>query len=111
MNMQPGFFQAWKLWNEGRVFELVDPKMIEPWAASEVLRCIHVGLLCVQDRATERPTMTDVVSMLSNDTLLLPAPKQPAYFIDTVRKEVEVSAKKSDNCSMNDVTISVMDAR
>ncbi|XP_015867238.3 G-type lectin S-receptor-like serine/threonine-protein kinase CES101 isoform X1 [Ziziphus jujuba] len=102
---------AWKLWNEGRVFELVDPKMIEPWAASEVLRCIHVGLLCVQDRATERPTMTDVVSMLSNDTLLLPAPKQPAYFIDTVRKEVEVSAKKSDNCSMNDVTISVMDAR
>lgn len=55
--------------------------------------------------------MPDVVYMLSNHTILLPAPKQPACFIDTVRKEVEAFENKSDNCSMNGVTISVMEAR
>ncbi|KAM7507278.1 hypothetical protein LguiA_017731 [Lonicera macranthoides] len=32
-----------------------------------VLRTIHVGLLYVQDNATDRPTMSNVVSVLSNE--------------------------------------------
>lgn len=111
--MQLAWFQAWRLWNDDRCFEFVDPNMSEPSPVSEVLKCIHVGLLCVQDQATERPTMPEVVSMLSNDANLLPAPKPPAFFInDTVRVEPQASENKSDHtCSINHVTMSVLQAR
>lgn len=104
-------FQAWQLWNEDRGFELVDPGLGESCPITEVLRCIHVGLLCVQDHAADRPTMPDVVSMLSNESIPLPPPKQPAYFLNTVRAEREMAENKSEICSTNDVTISVIEAR
>ena len=72
--------------------ELIDPTIIdESCPSSEILRCIHVGLLCVQDQATDRPTMVDVVSMFSNETLQLSSPKQPTYLED----EYEFSEIKS----------------
>ncbi|XP_065635619.1 G-type lectin S-receptor-like serine/threonine-protein kinase CES101 [Quercus suber] len=80
---------AWQLWNEGKVL---------------VLRCIHVGLLCVQDHALDRPTMIDVVSMLSNEALQLSPPKQPAFFINRVAEVLEI-------CSLNNVTISVIEVK
>ncbi|KAM5588482.1 hypothetical protein ABKV19_006765, partial [Rosa sericea] len=58
---------AWKLWNEGRALELVDEVLGDSYFSSEVMRCVHVGLLCVQDNAADRPTMTDVVSILSSE--------------------------------------------
>lgn len=109
--MKWGFFQAWQLWNEGRSFELVDPALVN-FSVTEVQNCINIGLFCVQDHAADRPTMLDVVSMLSIDTTLLPPPKQPAFFISKiVMEDVEVSVKKSEKCSINEVTMSVMEAR
>ena len=55
--------------------------------------------------------MLDVVSMLSNETLQLSPPKQPAFFINTFREEREISKNKPENCSINNVTISMMEAR
>ena len=55
--------------------------------------------------------MLDVVSMLSNETLQLSPPKQPTYFNNTVVRELEDSMIESKNCSLNDVTISEMEAR
>ena len=55
--------------------------------------------------------MLDVVSMLSNETLQLPPSKQPEFFINTVLRELEDSMIELENCSLNDVTISVMEAR
>ncbi|GKV43381.1 hypothetical protein SLEP1_g50679 [Rubroshorea leprosula] len=78
----------------------------------QILRCIHIGLLCVQDHAIDRPTMSDIVSMLSNETMPLPKPKQPAFFTDTRFEEnTGVPEIKSENCSINHVTISDMEAR
>ncbi|KAJ4718136.1 putative Receptor protein kinase [Melia azedarach] len=103
---------AWQLWNEGKGLELIDKKIDESHSPKEVLRCIHVGLLCVQDRATDRPTMSDVVSMLTNESMALPAPKQPAFFINVASdQEPEVTEIKLELCSVNDVTISGMEAR
>ncbi|KAJ4718137.1 putative Receptor protein kinase [Melia azedarach] len=103
---------AWKLWTEGKGLELTDKTMDESCSPEEVLRCIHVGLLCVQDRATDRPTMSDVVSMLTNDSMALPAPKQPAFFINVASDQVpEVTEIKLELCSANDVTISEMEPR
>ena len=105
-------YQAWQLWNEGKGIEFTDPTILdESFIPSEVLRCILVGLLCVQDQATDRPTMLDVVSFLANETIQLSTPKQPAFFINTITKELDVSKNKSKNYSVNNVTISKLDAR
>ncbi|CAI0423011.1 unnamed protein product [Linum tenue] len=76
-----------------------------------VLRCIHIGLLCVQDQPTDRPTMSDVVAMLSNETSELPDPKQPAFLASAVVEEIDVLELNDQNCSRNTVTITVMQAR
>ena len=47
----------------------------------EMIRCIHIGLLCVQENVTNRPTMTTVVMMLSTSSLTLPMPSKPAFFL------------------------------
>ena len=105
-------YQAWQLWNEGKGIEFTDPTILdESFIPSEVLRCIHVGLLCVQDQATDRPTMLDVVSFLANETIQLSTPKQPAFFINTITKELDLSKNKSKYYSVNNVTISKLDAR
>ncbi|XP_074267431.1 cysteine-rich receptor-like protein kinase 25 [Silene latifolia] len=69
--------QAWSLWNEGRSFELTDPIMSNNCPSYEVMRCIQIGLLCVQANADERPIMTAVVLMLTG-SIDLPFPSTPA---------------------------------
>ncbi|KAJ7962989.1 putative Receptor protein kinase [Quillaja saponaria] len=92
---------AWQLWIEG---ELIEPILDGSCSPCEVLRCIHIGLLCVQDKATYRPTMLDVVSFLSSETIQLAQPNQPAFFNNIVVKEPDVLPANHD--SLNDVTIS-----
>ena len=47
---------------------------------SDIMRCIHIGLLCVQENEADRPTMASVVLMLSSNSLSLPVPSHPAFF-------------------------------
>ena len=49
----------------------------------EVLRSIHVGLLCVPQRAADRPSMSSMFFMLSSDCHVLPYPNRPACFMET----------------------------
>ncbi|XP_076926284.1 G-type lectin S-receptor-like serine/threonine-protein kinase At4g03230 [Bidens hawaiensis] len=70
---------AWSLWIEDRPFELLDQKLMKSCNSSEVLKCISVGLLCVQGNPDDRPTMTNVVMMLGGDMATLPNPKEPAF--------------------------------
>ncbi|KAK2654859.1 hypothetical protein Ddye_014715 [Dipteronia dyeriana] len=87
---------AWQLWNEGKALNLIDKTIDESSPPpNEVLRFIHVGLLCVQDQAADRPTTSDVVSMLSNETMFLPPPKQPAFFININSDEQEREVSKN----------------
>jgi hypothetical protein len=76
-------FQAWTLWKEGSVSELIDPLMGTTCTYDEVCRCIQVGLLCVQELPAERPTMSLVLRMLSGD-VTIPSPKQAAFFAGRV---------------------------
>jgi len=76
-------FQAWTLWKEGSVSELIDPLMGTAYTYDEVCRCIQVGLLCVQELPAERPTMSLVLRMLSGD-VTIPSPKQAAFFVGRV---------------------------
>ncbi|RCV35591.1 hypothetical protein SETIT_7G251900v2 [Setaria italica] len=71
---------AWSLWKDGKAIDLVDSSLAEFCSPTEALRCIHIGLLCVQDNPNSRPLMSSVVSMLENETTPISVPKQPLYF-------------------------------
>ncbi|WZZ34394.1 hypothetical protein YC2023_017795 [Brassica napus] len=71
---------VWKCWREGKVLNIVDPTLIETKGLSaEIMKCIHIGLLCVQENAESRPTMAYVVVMLSASSFALPRPSQPGF--------------------------------
>jgi serine/threonine protein kinase len=96
---------AWQLWEEGRWTDLVDATL-DPKSHSEMMmRFFNIALLCVQENATDRPTMADVIAMLSSNTMVLAEPMQPAYF--NLRVGNEASSTVIDSCSINDMTISV----
>jgi hypothetical protein len=99
------FFQAWKLWIQNRPMELIDELIGDLCTLSNVVRHIHVGLLCVQQIPEDRPNMSSVVQMLSSETLL-PKPKQPGFFI-----EANSSSSKHGTCSTNEMTITLLEAR
>ena len=77
---------------------------------SEVLRCIHVGLLCVQQRPEDRPSMSSVVLMLSSDNSL-PNPRQPGFVAGKTPLGGDSSSRNLELPSINEVTITVLEAR
>ncbi|KAL9243556.1 hypothetical protein vseg_017430 [Gypsophila vaccaria] len=75
---------AWKLWNEDDLGSLIDPSISKSTIeVEEVLRCIQVALLCVQEFPEDRPNMSMVISMIDGEASSLPLPRQPGF---TMRK-------------------------
>ncbi|KAK1378974.1 Receptor-like serine/threonine-protein kinase [Heracleum sosnowskyi] len=70
---------VWDRWLEGQPLEVVDASLGDSYEVGEVLRCIHVGLLCVEESAAVRPTMSEVASMLCNERTTPSLPEQPAF--------------------------------
>ncbi|GKB99358.1 receptor-like serine/threonine-protein kinase SD1-8 [Tanacetum coccineum] len=71
---------TWKLWSEGNCLELLDESVGAKFSRDEVIRCIHIRLLCVQEQAKQRPNMAKVLLMLS-DVGQLPQPRHPGFNI------------------------------
>ncbi|CAD5328798.1 unnamed protein product [Arabidopsis thaliana] len=110
---------VWRLWNNGSSLELIDPAMGENYDKDEVIRCIHIGLLCVQENPADRPTMSIVFQMLTNTTITLPIPQMPG-FVFRVRPEPNPSAERlqpgpstamSFACSIDDASITSVNPR
>ncbi|KAM5588481.1 hypothetical protein ABKV19_006764 [Rosa sericea] len=109
-DQQLGFLAyAWKLWNEGRALDLVEEVLGDSYSSSEVMTCVHVGLLCVQDNAADRPTMTDVASILSSEKDG-PHPKRPVF---TIQNSVyhPRSSYENTNSSKNEASITMIEGR
>ncbi|PQQ01759.1 uncharacterized protein Pyn_15605 [Prunus yedoensis var. nudiflora] len=101
--------QIWDMWTEEQALAMVDPSLGESYPAHEVSRCIQIGLLCVQESASDRPTMSEVTFMLGNETTL-PYPKKPAFILQSSSK-LNSAASKGSTPSLNDVTMTVLKAR
>ncbi|ESR65312.1 hypothetical protein CICLE_v10007451mg [Citrus x clementina] len=101
---------AWRLWIEERPLELIDQSLDNSCSFSEALRCIQVGLLCVQQRPEDRPNMSSVVLMLSGERSL-PQPQQPGFFTGRNLPESESSSSRQYSASTNEITLSVLEAR
>ncbi|XP_058197233.1 G-type lectin S-receptor-like serine/threonine-protein kinase At1g11330 isoform X2 [Rhododendron vialii] len=97
---------AWRLWNEGNSELLLDPRITCQDFQMEILRCTHIGLLCVQEFAIERPNMSTVLSMLSSEIANLPKPKQPAF----TQRPVLSERHSSQPCT-NGLTVTIVEGR
>ncbi|KAL6136212.1 hypothetical protein ACLB2K_061513 [Fragaria x ananassa] len=104
---------AWDLWKEGRGTEVIDASVRETIRVHEALRCIHVGLLCVQESAADRPAMASVIHMLQgNEATSLPPANEPAFSTPTnINTATGNSFQTSTNYSNNELTISLPEAR
>ena len=104
------FWKAWILWTKGTPLDLIDEGLSDSSNLAEVLRCIHVALLCVQQRPEDRPTMSTVVVMLGSENPL-PQPKQPGFFMGKNSSEKDSSSSKHEAHSLNEVSLTLLEAR
>ncbi|CAI9758310.1 unnamed protein product [Fraxinus pennsylvanica] len=99
---------AWTTWNEGKALEILDKSMKDEFPADEVLRCIQIGLFCVQERPVDRPTMQSVLEMLEGEVPSLPEPLPPPYVEDETYSGLKTSTHID---STNEVTITELECR
>ncbi|KAL0694408.1 hypothetical protein Bca4012_061588 [Brassica carinata] len=102
---------AWKLWNDGEATTLVDTLILDECFENQIRRCVHIGLLCVQDHANDRPTVSTVIWMLSTENSNLPEPKQPAFIARRVSPDAESPWQSEQRASINNVSITEITGR
>jgi hypothetical protein len=95
---------------EGKALEIVDSLLGQEYPALEVLRCIQIGLLCVQEQATDRSTMLEILFMLGNEATA-PSPKKPAFINRTINYGMDSSGSKGAPASLYEMTITVLEGR
>ncbi|XP_030451934.1 cysteine-rich receptor-like protein kinase 26 isoform X2 [Syzygium oleosum] len=108
----------WKNWREGTISNIIDTSLTSG-SSTEITRCIHIGLLCVQENVVNRPTMASVLLMLNSHSVTLQVPSQPAFFMhsgiesdmsstqgyDSRVSDVDKSRSKSNQFSKNEVSV------
>ncbi|XP_028776250.1 cysteine-rich receptor-like protein kinase 10 [Neltuma alba] len=95
---------AWRQWRDQTPLEILDPILKEACPHNEVMKCIQIGLLCVQENPNDRPTMANVVSYFSSPSADLPLPRQPAFFMNNGMAG-ESSSGSACLYSVNDLSI------
>ncbi|MED6209684.1 hypothetical protein PIB30_057160 [Stylosanthes scabra] len=81
---------VWRNWKERTAINIIDPSLSNI-SGNEVMRCIHVGLLCVQEDLADRPNMSSIVLMLDSYSVTMPTPSEPAFFVGTRTRSLPLS--------------------
>uniref|UniRef100_J3L4R4 non-specific serine/threonine protein kinase n=1 Tax=Oryza brachyantha TaxID=4533 RepID=J3L4R4_ORYBR len=92
--------------------QLADETMNNSFDSDEVLKCITVGLLCVQENPDDRPLMSQVLLMLATtDATTLPTPKQPGFAARRILMETDTSSSKPDCSIFDSATVTILEGR
>ncbi|KAK9084918.1 hypothetical protein Sjap_025329 [Stephania japonica] len=74
---------AWRHRKEGTASQLINPNItVRASSTSEVVRCIQIALLCVQDEPADRPSMRSVIYMI-HYFLHVELPSRPSSFVNS----------------------------
>ncbi|KAL2467213.1 Cysteine-rich receptor-like protein kinase 10 [Abeliophyllum distichum] len=74
--------RAWENWHGGTAAIVIDTALRTcSGSFCDIKRCIHIGLLCVQEDEADRPKMASIVLMFTSFSITLPIPSQPAFFV------------------------------
>nr|GMD83090.1 cysteine-rich receptor-like protein kinase 25 [Ipomoea batatas] len=102
---------AWEYWRDDTPLEILDPVLAESYNVNEVIQCIHISLLCVQEVAVERPTMAEVMLMLSSySSNRWSAPREPAFYHGG-REGILKESESEKSASINEVSVSELHPR
>ena len=71
--------QVWTLYRSNRLAEAVDPCIRDEISAKEAPNVLQLGLLCAQASVPLRPSMAQVVHMLTVKDCEIPIPNQPPF--------------------------------
>ncbi|KAL3744230.1 hypothetical protein ACJRO7_013479 [Eucalyptus globulus] len=96
---------AYEQWKDDKCMEFIDPSLDDYSSSCKLLRCMQVALLCVQEKAGDRPSMLEVSSMLKNESSAVNSPKKPAFSINKDEDKDE-----DDKCLLKEAIHSVNDA-
>ncbi|KAK3431942.1 hypothetical protein EUGRSUZ_E04182 [Eucalyptus grandis] len=96
---------AWNQWRDGTPLKVLDPAIVDSNSRDQVLRCLHICLLCIQEDPAVRPTMTTVVLLLSSNSITPPSPQHPAFFVQMKGPESDQSTKRIMPFSINDMSL------
>ncbi|CAF2027102.1 cysteine-rich receptor-like protein kinase 5 isoform X4 [Brassica napus] len=105
---------TWRLWRNGSPLEVVDPSFQENCQENETRRCIHIALLCVQEEVEDRPTMSEIIQMLTTSSIALPVPQPPGFFLRMKHEEIREAGPTMDSsalCSVDDASITRLTPR
>ncbi|CAA3015707.1 cysteine-rich receptor kinase 2 [Olea europaea subsp. europaea] len=80
---------VWNHFQRRTVEEMFDPNLTlhnyyNADVKTEILRVVHVGLLCTQENPSLRPSMSKALEMLVYKEEHLPAPNNPPYIYETI---------------------------
>ncbi|XP_014511952.1 cysteine-rich receptor-like protein kinase 25 isoform X2 [Vigna radiata var. radiata] len=99
---------VWRKWMDKTPLSILDPLLEENYSRVEVIRCIHISLLCVQENKNIRPTIADIVSYLDGrHTIEFPFPQEPAYLL-LDKMDTKIVSK---HYSINEMSVSTFYAR
>uniref|UniRef100_J3MLQ9 Uncharacterized protein n=1 Tax=Oryza brachyantha TaxID=4533 RepID=J3MLQ9_ORYBR len=87
-------YVTWEHWTKGEAIKLIDPSLGSHYPADKVLKCIHIGLLCVQPKPADRPLMSAVNVMLSS-AVRLPSLSRPAFWFQEIGASSDVNSEQN----------------
>uniref|UniRef100_A0A0E0LLS8 Uncharacterized protein n=1 Tax=Oryza punctata TaxID=4537 RepID=A0A0E0LLS8_ORYPU len=85
---------TWEYWTSDKAIELIDPSLGNHYPVDKVLKCIHIGLLCVQPKPADRPLMSAVNVMLTG-TIRLPSLSRPAFWFQEIGASSDVNSAQN----------------
>ncbi|RDX73416.1 Cysteine-rich receptor-like protein kinase 10, partial [Mucuna pruriens] len=88
---------VWRQWKNQTPLSILDANIKENYSQMEVIKCIQIGLLCVQENPNARPTMTNIISYLNNDSPELPPPQEPAFSLHRISNQKLVTQQESSS--------------
>ncbi|EMS45556.1 Cysteine-rich receptor-like protein kinase 29 [Triticum urartu] len=98
---------VWNCWTKGTVSQMIDPSLDEH-ARSQALRCMHIGLMCIQSDPDDRPYISSVIFMLTRDNTEIQAPAQPAFFFGREAALASPAYDRSDFILGQDVSVNAV---
>lgn len=109
----------WQHWNSGTILNLVDPSLSRDAGGQliqrdQLLGCIHVALLCVQENPADRPKLSAVTMMIgggSNSTASLNPPSRPAFCMHPADATRTASGGETAAASANRVSLTELQPR
>lgn len=99
------------MWSENNCLGFADESIASPEMEEDVVRCIQIGLLCAQDSPRDRPIIQTVISMLSQEIVDLPVPKQPILAEKWHGLDGLTVSANGVGYSINELTLTVLDGR